>query len=47
MELFREVHEELKESINHCEDAKTKFKQMKEDNEKNIREDERNIESYK
>lgn len=47
MELFREVHEELKESIDHCEGAKTKFKQMKENNEKDLCEEERNIESYK
>ncbi|CAO2593429.1 Coiled-coil domain-containing protein 178 [Lemmus lemmus] len=47
MEKFREVHEELKESIEECETAKLKFKQMKEDDEKDICKEETNIESYK
>lgn len=47
MELFRTVHEELKELMEQCEGAKSKFKQMKEEDEKNIRQEETNIESYK
>ncbi|KAL1773448.1 hypothetical protein HispidOSU_004375 [Sigmodon hispidus] len=47
MELFREVHEELKKSIEHCEGAKSKLKEMKEEDEKDICQEETNIESYK
>lgn len=47
MELFRDVHEKLKESIEQCEGAKSKFKQMKEEDEKDILQEETNIETYK
>ncbi|XP_075827250.1 coiled-coil domain-containing protein 178 [Microtus pennsylvanicus] len=47
MELFRDVHEKLTESIQQCEGAKSKFKQMKQEDEKDIRQEETNIDTYK
>ncbi|XP_040613830.1 coiled-coil domain-containing protein 178 [Mesocricetus auratus] len=47
MELFREVHEELNVSIEQCEIAKSKLSQMKVEDEKDICQEETNVDSYK
>ncbi|XP_021070176.1 coiled-coil domain-containing protein 178 [Mus pahari] len=46
MEKFRAVHEELKESVDECEDAKLRLKHLKVENEKEIREELINATSY-
>ncbi|XP_051019929.1 coiled-coil domain-containing protein 178 [Acomys russatus] len=46
-ELFRAVHEELKDSVDQCECTKSKLKLMKEEDEKDIFQEQINIELYK
>ncbi|XP_052011617.1 coiled-coil domain-containing protein 178 [Apodemus sylvaticus] len=46
MEKFRAVHEELKESVDECEDAKLRLKHMKEADEREIREELTSAASY-
>ncbi|XP_042120041.1 coiled-coil domain-containing protein 178 [Peromyscus maniculatus bairdii] len=47
MELFRSVHDELKDSIELCETTKSQLKHMREEDEKDIIQEETNIETYK
>ncbi|KAL6090562.1 hypothetical protein STEG23_024348, partial [Scotinomys teguina] len=47
LELFRMVHEELKNSVEHCETAKSQLRQMKEEDERDIYNEETNVEIYK
>ena len=47
MELYRQVREELQEAIENYESAKLKAKQMKEEMEKDIYNDEASIENFK
>ncbi|KAM7125747.1 coiled-coil domain-containing protein 178 [Molossus nigricans] len=47
MELYKHVHEELKEAIANCENAKLKAKHIREEMEKAIKNSESNVEAYK
>ncbi|CAH7095227.1 Ccdc178 [Phodopus roborovskii] len=47
MEQFRDVQDELKVSVEQYEIAKSRFEQMKEDDEKDLYQEEINVESYK
>ncbi|XP_008827083.1 coiled-coil domain-containing protein 178 [Nannospalax galili] len=47
VELFKRVHEELEDSIEDYENVKTKLKQLKEESEKDLCEDETSIDTYK
>lgn len=47
MELYKQVHEELKEAIENYENSKLKAKQVREDMEKDILNDKTNIEAHK
>lgn len=47
MELCKQVHKELQEATEECENLKLKVKQVREEMEKDINDDIKTIEAYK